>query len=96
MIGQRYYRQTDLCIQYMAGDIPRLSRELNRAAGILMDGMEYITLPDGSLLRGTGRSARPDTEEKMLTFFVSYNMFVIRSMDQEKTMEDINVKGVVR
>jgi hypothetical protein len=87
MIGQRYYRQTDMCIQYMAGDIPQLSRELNRAAEILMDGMEYITRSDGSLLRGTGRSVRLDMEGKVLSFFVSFNMFVLKMKPEREPME---------
>lgn len=94
MIGQRYYQQMDMCIQYMAGDIPQLSRELNRVAGILMDGMEYITLSDGSLLRGTGRSHR--AEEDVLSFFVSYNMFVVKERPQEEPMDGLQASTRVR
>lgn len=96
MIGQRYYRQTDMCIQYMAGDIPQLSRELNRAAEILMDGMEYITRSDGSLLRGTGRSVRMDMEGKVLSFFVSFNMFVLKMKPEREPMEGLQANTELR
>lgn len=87
MIGQRYYRQSAMCIQYMPGDISQPSREINRVADILTDGMEYITMEDGSRLRGTGRSHR--TEDGLLSFFVSYNMFVVKKQTQEEPMEGL-------
>lgn len=92
--GQRYYRKTDLCIQYFPGNAKKIMRELNHVSDILMDGMEHITLADGSLLRGTDMSARPDMEQQVLSFFVSYNLFVLKIKEQEETMEDIVVKGV--
>lgn len=94
VIGQRYYRQTDVCIQYFPGNAKKIMRELNRVSDILLSGMEYITLEDDSLLRGTGLSVRPDMEQRVLTFLVSYNMFVIKPKEREDTMEDIVVKGV--
>lgn len=94
VIGQRYYCQTDVCIQYFPGNAKKIMWELNQVSDILMDGMEHITLADGSLLRGTGMSARPDMEQQVLSFFVSYNLFVLKIKEQEETMEDIVVKGV--
>lgn len=94
MIGQRYYRDTAMYIQYLPGEVPQPSRELNRAADILMDGVEYITLADGSLLRGTGRSHR--IEDSILTFFVSYNMFVIKKRPQEASMEGLETNVQLR
>ena len=70
---------------------------MNRAAELLMDGMEYITLADGSQLRGTGRSIRPDLDERLLTFLVSYGMFVVKARQEETTMESIEIeKGMVK
>lgn len=92
--GQRYYRKTGLCIQYFPRSTKEILRELNLVNDILMDGMEHITLADGSLLRGTGMSARPDMEQRVLSFFVSYNMFLLKPKEQEDTMDDIVVKGV--
>lgn len=95
MIGRRYYRETAMCIQHLPGDTVQPSRELNRVADILMDGMEYVTLANGDLLRGTGRSHR--TEDGVLSFFVSYNMFVLKQPTGEDPMESIEFeKGMVK
>lgn len=95
MIGRRYYRQTDMCIQYLPGGIKQQRREINRVSDILMNGMEYITLQDGSLLRGTGRNHR--TEDGVLNFFVSYNMFILKEEKTEESMETIEIeKGMVK
>ena len=97
MIGCRYYRETGFIIQYLPKETPQTLREMNRAAELLMDGMEYITLADGSQLRGTGRSIRPDLDERLLTFLVSYGMFVVKARQEETTMESIEIeKGMVK
>lgn len=96
MIGPRYFRQTTVCIQYFPGKIQETLREMDRVSDRLFDGMEYISMEDGSLLRGTGMSARPDMEQKVLTFLVSYNMYVIKQKPKEEAMESIIVKGVLK
>lgn len=97
MVGQRYFRETNFVIQYLPGEPAETLREMNQAAEILMDGLEYITLADGSLLRGTDRSARPDLEDGILTFFVSYNLYIIKDKKEEDTMETIEIeKGMVK
>ena len=93
MIGRRYYRETAMCIQHLPGDTVQPSRELNRVADILMDGMEYVTLANGDLLRGTGRSHR--TEDGVLSFLVSYNMFVLKQPAGEDPMESIEFEKVM-
>ena len=48
MIGRRYFKQTDMCIQYMPGDIPQIARELNRVSDTSYQTslwMEWSTLP---------------------------------------------------
>lgn len=96
MIGRRYLRKTDMSIQYLPKETSETLRELNRAAEILMDGMEYITLSDGSVLRGTGLSAKPDQETRVLTFLVSYNVFVYRQQGTGETMDGLEVRGGVK
>ena len=112
MVGLRHFRKTEVLIRYLPQETPQTLREMNQAAEILMDGMEYITLTDGSRLRGTGRSIRPDLDERLrgtglsaktdpetraLTFRVSYNMFVIKAGQEETTMETIEIeKGMVK
>lgn len=97
MVGPRYFRKTEILIRYQPEETPQTFREMNRAAEILMDGLEYISLADGSLLRGTGRSALPDPERRQLIFRVSYNLFVIKARQEETTMETIEIeKGMVK
>lgn len=91
VMGQRYFRRIDLCIQYLPGNPPEVLRELNRMADLLMDGMEHLTLADGSLIKGTERSSRPDLGEKQLTFFVSYHTYVIKQKKKEENMSDIRI-----
>lgn len=95
MIGRRYYRQTDMLIQYLPGKPEQLRRELNQVSEALMDGMEYITLANGSLVRGTGRSYR--TEDGILNFFVSYNLFILKEQSAEEPMKTMEIeKGMVK
>lgn len=93
MLGQRYFRSTGVSIQYLPGESEAVSRELARAADTLMDGMEYIRLPDGPLLRGT--RMKGNASDGVLNFFVNYNMFVIKEKEQEEVMEKLDVKGVI-
>lgn len=89
VMGQRYFRKTGFCVQYLPGKAAQVSRELNRVAEILMEGLEYITQEDGKLLRGSGRSFR--TVEGMLLFNVSYNMYVLREREKAETMGHLSI-----
>lgn len=94
MIGCRYYRQTSICIQYLPGEPEQIRRELNRAAALLMEGMEYITLENGDLLRGTSRRHR--TEDGVLSFFVEFNMFVNRTAYRNEPMDGLETHAELR
>lgn len=97
MMGSRYYRKTDILIQYRPGQKTALLRELNRVTEILMDGMEYITLADQKGLRGTELSAKPDINEKRLDFKVSYHTFISKAYSEEETMQTMEIeKGMVK
>lgn len=87
MIGQRYYRNIGLYIQYLPGRQTQINRELYRVSDVLTDGMEYIALKNGDLLRGSGRSSK--ITNGVLSFFVSYNMFIIKPKEQAPGMDDI-------
>lgn len=93
MLGGRSYQQNGFCIQYFPEDLPQRSEELNAVADCLMDEMEFITLQDGSHLRGSGRSYR--VADGVLSFFVSYNLFLIRKEEKEDTMKEIEVHAEV-
>lgn len=94
MLGRRSFQETGFCIQYIPEDSkPEKCRALNQVADTLFDGMEYITLADGDMLRGTGRSCQ--SEQGVLNFFVSYNMFLIAQEEEKESMETIAWKGGV-
>ncbi len=93
LLGGRSFQETGLCVQYIpAEETDGKSRELNRVAEILFDGMEYIALSDGSRVRGTGRSCRP--EDGVLNFFVSYNLLLTVPSEPKESMKEIAWKGV--
>ncbi|MDO4295023.1 MAG: hypothetical protein Q4D90_02555 [bacterium] len=100
MIGKRAFRQHDMVIHFFqedfqeqGGSVERktgLARERNEVADTLIDGMEYITLEDGDLLRGTDRHHQ--VTDDVLQFFVSYNCFVYKGRGvQEESMETLSV-----
>lgn len=92
VLGRRSFQETGFCIQYIPEESnPQKSRELNQVADSLFDGMEYITLTDGDMLRGTGRSFR--IEDGALNFFVSYNMFLMALAEPVDAMEELEWKG---
>lgn len=96
-IGQRYFRQAGMAIQYLSGEQPEGLREMNRAADLLLDGLEYVTLANGSLVRGTDRSVQMDQDSGLLTVLVSFNQFVIKEKPKEEAMERIEIKkGMVK
>lgn len=92
MLGRRSFQQNQFCIQYFPA-AEEGKTILYDVLSTLLDRMEYITLEDGSLLRGSNRSGRE--EDGILNFFVSYNLFVISEVEATETMEEIEVKGGV-
>ncbi|MDR2024385.1 MAG: hypothetical protein LBQ71_14330 [Hungatella sp.] len=90
MLGNRYFRSTGMSIQYLPGEIEKPAREMNRVLDILMESMEYLSLADGSLMRGTKRSGEP--RDGVLNFFVNYDRFGLRTGETEDPMENITVK----
>ncbi len=90
LLGHRYFRSTGVSIQYLPGEVEQPARELNRALDILIESMEYLSLADGSLMRGTKRSGEP--RDGVLNFFVDYDRFGMRTGNTEDPMENITVK----
>lgn len=93
MIGERYFRNTSIYIQYLPGDVPEANREMNRIADLLMDGMEEIKADGGRRYRGTQKSFKK--VEGVLHFFVNYNGFVWKEKPAEDAMETLEMEGEV-
>lgn len=93
-LGKRYYRTNLFCIHYFPKSEHEAKEECFDVQERLMDCLEYITV-DGDLTRGTGMNG--ELVDDVLSFFVNYDMFVIKEQESEPTMETIeqntNVKG---
>ena len=88
--GRRYQKTCHLKIRYLPPGEQK-AEALNEVSEQLMEGIEYLTMPDGSLMRGMGCSCT--FEEDILTLSVSYSMFLVRQKEKEEVMDEIQVKG---
>lgn len=92
LLGRRCQRIYDMSIQYFP-ESRQPSRECNDVADRLMDSMEYIILKDGSMRRGKDRKCR--TEDGILTFLVTYDVFFVKPAAAVETMGEVSVKGEI-
>lgn len=94
MIKGRYFRQHPFDVHYFPSKSDKKNEEMQRVASDLLDGLEYITLENGDLVRGT--SMNYEVVDGVLHFFVQYNMFVkkIEVVDDMETLTmETDVKG---
>ena len=56
--GNRYLRNISISIMYHPKDSQDAFRERNNVLDALMDNLEYISTADGSLIRGSMRTAK--------------------------------------
>ena len=94
VIGERYFRRYFFDIRYFPDKIESKSRDIWNTVDILQDLLELITLPNGSIIRGLNRNA--ESEDNILHYFISYNMYVIKKKDQEEYMESLEHKQQVK
>jgi hypothetical protein len=88
MVGNRYFRQHPFDIHYFPA-VQGNNNELQEMAAELFDALEYITLTNGDLLRGT--KMHYETVDGVLHFFVNYNMF-IHKIKTNDNMEVLTIK----
>ncbi len=79
LAGRRYMSRNPFDVQYHPPD-GRDNAEILRTAEELLRCLEFITLPDGSLLRGTGMNY--EVVDNVLHFFVSYNLPMIKPAEE--------------
>ena len=87
--GNRYFRSISISIMYYPKQFGYMSRDRNEVMDTLMDNLEYITAADGSIVRGSMRTAK--SQEEILTFQTDYEMYVLKSSKSEDSMEDIKL-----
>lgn len=85
--AQRYMGKNPLDVQYIPED-PGNNAEMIQIAGDLIEQLEFITLPSGDLLHGTGMSF--EVVDGVLHVFVNYNLPMIRPTDTI-SMENVSV-----
>ena len=93
LLGKRYLRENQFCLQYFPADMERAHEECNAVAERLYLALEYISVA-GNLTRGT--QMRCEVIDNVLNFFVNYDMFVYRPDDTPAMVElseNINLKG---
>lgn len=80
LVGQRWQQENLFDIQYL--HFRAKNQQLYTIAEELFSELEYITLLDGGLLRGTGM--RFAVQDGVLHFFVTYTVFLYEKDEKEK------------
>ena len=93
MIGNRYFRQYPFDIYYFPA-VQDNNNELQEMASNLFDALEYITLTNGDLVRGT--EMHYEVIDGVLHFFVDYNMFIKKVKMPADNMETLTVNNDVK
>ena len=95
MLKGRYFRRNPFDVHYFPKkDNSRI--EIEQTAGKLYEAMEYIALPNGDTLRGTGMSY--EVVDSILHFFVSFNHFVVQNLvepdsEMDGVVVEVNTEG---
>ncbi len=95
MTGRRTIRKIGFSVRYLSGETGQIHKEQNQAAETLMDGLEWIQMPDGLPIRGTDR--KHQLTGGILDFSVNYSLSVHKEKEQEEPMENLEItKGLVK
>lgn len=93
VIGTRSFRQNPFDIHYFPA-VQGSNEELQGKASELYDALEYITLINGDVVRGTKMNY--EIIGGVLHFFVNYNMFIRKVEVPEDSMETLTVNNSVK
>lgn len=85
-LGKRYYKTNPFCIHYFPKSQTEMKAEIYDVIERLNNCLEYITV-DGDLTRGTEMNG--EIIDGVLSFFVNYDMFVIKKQEEQTSMENI-------
>ena len=89
IIGNRYLRSYLFDIVYFPKK--KSSEETFEVLDKLYSVLEYIELDDGTLIRGIERSSRE--EDRILHFFVTYEMFIYKLDEEKPKMKKLDVNN---
>lgn len=91
LIGNRFENELNLAIHTMLED--ENMEKLNDIADKLY-GLEYITLLNGDILRGT--DMKTELSDGVLIFLITYKYFSYQDQKQEDEMKDIKIEGGIK
>lgn len=89
IIGNRYLRSYLFDIVYFPKK--KSSEEIFEVLDKLYSVLEYIELDDSTLIRGIDRNSRE--EDKVLHFFVTYEMFIYKLDEEKPKMKKLDVNN---
>lgn len=89
IIGNRYLRSYLFDIVYFPKK--KSSEEIFEVLDKLYSVLEYIELDDSTLIRGNDRNSRE--EDKVLHFFVAYEMFIYKLDEEKPKMKKLDVNN---
>ena len=93
VIRNRYRRIYHLDIEYHPEDRQQTAREIADVANTMLMAMEYIHIGE-NLTRGT--NIRYEVQDKVLHFFVDYDFFVFKVLEEEEYMETLTQTQYVK
>ena len=94
-LTNRYWREHDFDVMLFQDENGEVNdmQGLRDIADTLLMALEYITV-DARVLRGTDMSYR--VTDKVLHFFVSYNVFIAKVEDPIPMMESLQTEGSIK
>lgn len=92
IIGNRYYSNNAFDICYFPIGEEKKADMLD-VANVLYDDLEYVSLANGDLLKGTKMNA--EIVDGILHFFVSYNLILQKETELAEDMEFLDVRTAI-
>lgn len=90
VVGNRYEKRNQICIQYFPESEKKPKNECNDVAERLTLCLEYVEDENGGFLRGTDMHYQ--FTDGILNFFVNYNFHVFKQTKQEEPMSSMTIK----
>lgn len=89
LVGKRYEKRNQICIQYFP-ESKQVQQECNNVAERLTLCLEYIGDAEDGFVHGTDMHYQ--VTDGVLHFFVNYNFHVFKQTQQEEPMSDMTIK----
>lgn len=86
-LGERFFRENQFVVQYFPEDHEQERTECNDVADRLYLCLEWLEVTSDPVM---GSKMHYEISDGVLSFFVNYNLFVIKSKDNT-TMEDLDL-----